>query len=167
MIIILQILTLIISIIGALSTKKNTIIFCIFLGNLLGVITLFLVGSIDGTVANIITTIRAFLYLYKRHCKTNLIFYICFIAHLLSSIATYQGIVSILPALATLLACTVLWFGNEIAIKIAIIISDAMWSIFNFISGLYISSVRSIINGIFNVVSLVKIANIEHIYKES
>lgn len=163
MLIALQIVILIINILGALSTKKSNILFYIFLGNLLGIVTLFLVGRFDGAVANTISTVRAFLYLYRERAKTNTIFYACFIMHCLGSIYTYQSIVSIIPLIATLLACTVLWFGNEIAIKIAVIISDVMWSIFNFISGLHISSARNIIDGIFNLVSLVKIVSIKHI----
>lgn len=167
MIIALQIVTLIINILGALSKSKRNILFFIFTANLLGVIQMILVGRFDGAIANVICTIRAFLYLYRERAKTNIIFIFCFIIHLLGGIWTYQNITSIIPIIATLMACSVLWFGNELAIKIAIILSDAMWSIFNLISGLYISSARNVIDGIFNVVSLVKIIKIKHRYKES
>lgn len=167
MIIVLQLVTLFINILGALSKNKRNILFFIFIANLLGIFQMVLVGRYDGAIATVVCTIRAFLYLYRERARTNFIFYICFIMHFLGGICTYQGITSIIPIIATLIACSVLWFGNEITIKIAIILSDVMWSTFNFISGLYISSARNIIDGIFNLVSLIKIVNIEHFYKES
>lgn len=72
-------------------------------------------------------------------------------------VVTYNGMISILPSIATIIYTIVLWQDKPTKIRVGSVIMFSMWFIYNLAVGAYISSIVEAISLISAIASIVKI----------
>lgn len=150
--IVFQLLGVIFVLTAGLCRKKNGILFLTFCANFCSVMVMLLAGLYDGAAATIVCTIRAFLFLFHDRVKTNRIFWICVLAHLVVGVLAWQSPISALTIAAPVVLCTVNWFGNVPVIKAGTIFSGLCWAIFDFSGGIYIEGTRDLVETLANII---------------
>lgn len=138
-----------------LNKKKNMLI-NMFISNAISLVIFAIVGQKSAFLATIIIAIRSFLFIFRDKYKTNFIFYLCLFLHILSGIITFDGFISILPALTAIISIFVIWFGNEQQIRLGLLIPSFIWFVYYCIFGIYISATFNIISSIFEIISYIK-----------
>lgn len=130
------------------------ILLLIFLANTCSVLVMILAGRYDGAAASFVAAIRSFLFLFKERAKDNKIFWFCFLAHAVAGVVTWQSPISMLTIVATLVLTATNWFGSVNVIKWGTIISDACWTVFDMMSGVYVEGLKDLMALISNAIGL-------------
>lgn len=116
----------------------------------LGVISIFihsisyaLLGGWTAVAMGIVAVIRNIIFIYeeKKNKKNIFILYTLFLITIVSGIFTYDGIISILPVLGTILYTYSIWQSNVKQYKLIGFITDVFLVIYN----IYIKSIFGII----------------------
>lgn len=117
----------------------------------LGVISIFihsisyaLLGGWTAVAMGIVAVLRNIIFIYeeKKNKKNILILYTLFLITIISGIFTYDGIISILPVVGTILYTYSIWQSNIKQYKLIGFITDVFLVIYN----IYIKSIFGIIS---------------------
>lgn len=155
--IVLQVIAYITCIMVALSKDKKKILFWVFITNLFNFLIMLITKQVDGYLPALATLIRCALFLFKDRYKTNIVGYSCIIMHLTLGIVGYEDIMSLLTIIASVVPCYYQWFGNEIQIKKASMLSVTLWGIYSLHINLVIDFLKRLTELIFTTISLIKI----------
>lgn len=136
--------------------KKKNMLINMFISNAISLVVFAIADLKSAFLATIIIAIRSFLFMFRDRYKTNFIFYFCLILHILSGIITFDGLISLMPALTAIISICVIWFGNEQQIRLGLLIPNFIWFVYYCIFGIYISATFSIISSIFEIISYFK-----------
>lgn len=114
----------------------------------------FLLGSMTGAVINLVGIVRSTSFMYKGKNKFLNSYIMPAIIHalyFLNAIFTWEGIITIVPTVASFLKCHTLWQNNTKTIRRNGIPIQIMWLIY----GIYLNSYVSIF---FQIVLIISIA---------
>ncbi len=136
---------------SGISKNKRIIRIFVLGANISSLLVMIFAGRYDGAAATFVGTFRSLLYVFRDRAKTNIIFWICSIAHIAAGLLTWQSPLTLLIIIATVTLCIVLWFGSVKMIKYGTLLSDFCWAIFDFSGGLYIEGARDFIEAASNV----------------
>lgn len=136
--------------------KKKNMLINMFISNTISLVVFAVAGLNSAFLTTIIIALRSFLFVFRDKYKTNFIFYFCLFLHILSGIITFNGFISIMPALTAIITLFIIWFGNEQQIRLGLIIPDFIWFIYYCIFGIYISATFNLITIIFKIISYSK-----------
>lgn len=154
--IILQIVAVIVDAYIAFSNDKKKILIATFVYNTFSLILFLLLKDFSTVYSYSLIVSRSVIYLYQTKLKKLKFSFIIPIGimslHLILGIRTATSLWHILPTLAPIVVCYLLWFEKSRQnMRIEQAISDSFWLIYNMHVGLYvlcISRVMSIICGI-------------------
>ena len=142
---------LIISSLAPQQNKKNKVLVYKLFSNALYALQYLILGAFSAVVTNIIGVIRE--YIFYRYAKANKdvpisILYIYILIVLVSGIFTFNGFISILPILLSILTTYSVWQNNLKKYRGITVIIIILWMIYNF-------AVNAFTNAIGNVISLI------------
>ncbi len=103
------------------------------------------------------SVIRLVIYYHKdKYSKgANILILLLFIAiHITTTALTYESILDIFPAMATILVAYTVWQGNIYVIKIGCLVAKTLWGIFALVTRAYFSVIMDIIIIIWTIIVL-------------
>ena len=133
---------------------KSITILCIIASVLLGV-SYFLLGAYTAVGLNILGAVAyVFFYVFKKHGKENPLYFIIILwsVTIINGIFTFDGIVSLLPTIASLMFYYSVWQKNNFVYKILGILTALMYMVYNI---LYSSPVGAISQGVLALISTI------------
>lgn len=154
--IIVQIFIVIVSVYMAFTENKKRIYLLTFLINL-GTFLLYVINRDTATMISCaVLTVRALAYIYKDRFKTPAI-PIAFIAiHLVMGAFTIEDPWQLLPILAPCFTAAYMWWGKTTQeLRFGAMITCAMWSVYEGLSGLYIVMICDGVTALANLISLI------------
>ena len=141
------------------STKKKMLL-CLLFDSIFCIMQYILLGAFAGACTNIISLIRVIIFTKKKDNKflnKNYILYTIILLYAIMGVITYDGMMSILPSIATIIYTIVLWQDNPTKIRCGSSIMFLMWFVYNLAVGAYISSIVEAISLISAIMSIIKI----------
>lgn len=139
---------------------KRRMLFCLLFDSIFCILQYILLGAFAGACTNIISLIRVIIFTKKEDNKflnKNYILYTIILLYAIMGIITYDGIISILPSIATIIYTIVLWQDDSTKIRFGSVVMFSMWFIYNLAVGAYISSIVEVISLISAIMSIIKI----------
>ena len=141
------------------STKKKMLL-CLLFDSIFCIIQYILLGAFTGACSNIISLIRVIIFSKKdtnKYLNNKSVLYAIILLYIIMGIITYDGVISILPSIATIIYTIVLWQDNPTKIRFGSSIMFLMWFVYNLAVGAYISSIVEVISLISAIASIIKI----------
>lgn len=141
------------------NTKKKMLL-CLLFDSIFCIMQYILLGAFAGACTNIISLIRVNVFNQKENNKIlnkNYILYIIILLYAIMGVITYDGMMSILPSIATIIYTIALWQDNPTKIRFGSVVMFSMWFVYNLAVGAYISSVVEAISLISAIMSIIKI----------
>ncbi len=152
-------ITLILTVISVqFKTKEKILIFQI-IANIVVALQYFLLNALTGGVVAIINTIRCIVFYYykKKDKKPSIIFLAIFVAiAIISGIATWQNIYSIIPIIAAIVFTYGLWQDNVKITKICTAVTSGNWVIYNFVVKAYVGAIQSIAEFASAIIAIIR-----------
>lgn len=105
------------------------------LAQLVFVLHFYLLGGYTGAAMNLVSAFRA--YSFERFRQHNSIFWIFLILISLMAALTWQGWVSLLPAIGSGIGTVALWQKNPRYIRLLSLLVSPFWFAYNFLTGSY------------------------------
>ena len=141
--------------------EKNKVLSLLILDSICYFMQYILLGALSGAFTNIIGLIRALIFKYKDKYKilnNKMILIIILIVYLIIGILTYNGIVSLLPVVASIIYTSTLWQNNIKIIRIGTLIMILAYFIYNMMVKAYTAGV---VEGILLISSILAIINLD------
>ena len=140
------------------NTKKKVLIYKIF-STALYALQYLILGALSAVVTNIIGVIRD--YILYRYAKENkevpiLILYIYIIIVLVSGVFTFNGLISILPILLSILTTYSVWQNNLKKYRGITVIIIILWTIYNFAVNAYANAIGNIFSLIIAIIAIIR-----------
>ena len=143
--------------------KQNTIIFFQMLANSLFAISFFMLDAMMGMILNVISAIRALLFMYKKQLKTDN--NIWFVGFILVYIATYvlsitmfvkeltplTAILEFIPLIGMVATTIGYRAKNAKSVRVAGLINEPAWLVYN----VYYFSIGAILCNVFSFISAI------------
>lgn len=139
---------------------KNKMLFCLLFDSIFCILQYILLGAFAGACTNIISLIRVIIFSKRdtnKYFSKNNVLHIIILLYVIMGIVTYDGMMSMLPSIATIMYTIVLWQDNPTKIRCGSSIMFLMWFIYNLTVGAYISSIVEAISLISAIASIIKI----------
>lgn len=132
--------------------KKKQIIFMQIIANIFLSIHYWLLNAMSGSIICVFTVIRN-ICLYDKKDKKTIIFYGIIFTMIFTFIGMimYDGLVSLIPTVATIFATYVLLKDDVNDIRLGNVLVSIMWIIYNFFVGSYIGIINETILTISNI----------------
>lgn len=153
-------------ILGALSMlcsnwqkTREKMLFCLIFDGLFYFIQYILLKAYTGAFTNLISLIRAILFNKKGtndFFRKNYILYIILLLYVIIGIFTYNGVISLLPTIATIIYTVTLWQDAANVIRYGSVMMFTMWLIYNIIVGAYASAIVEGVLLIGTIISIIK-----------
>ena len=143
--------------------KQNTIILFQMIANSLFAISFFMLGAMMGAILNVISAIRALLFIYKKQLKTdNNIWFAGFIAVYIAtyvlSVTVFVQELNVITALLEFIplvgmVATTLGYRakNSKSVRIAGLVNEPAWLVYN----VYYFSIGAILCNVFSLISAI------------
>ena len=149
---IIGILAFTISLISFHRKKKKDIFKNLLLAHILNIIHYFLLGATSGCITKVLALLRDYFIILKEKypkLSNNIYLLIFILLYVLATILTYNGIISILPAIAAIIYIIFVWNGNEIQVKKAACYCYILWLIYN----IFVLSIAGIVSNSISIIS--------------
>lgn len=146
---------------------RRKILFCLIFDGLFYFIQYILLKAYTGAFTNLISIVRVLTFNKKGtndFFKKNYILYIILLLYIFIGIYTYDGIISLLPTIATVIYTIALWQDDTKVIRYGSIMMFAMWLLYNIIVQAYISA---IVEGILLIGTLISIIKFDIMNKKT
>ena len=146
-------------------TRKK-MLFCLIFDGLFYFIQYILLKAYTGAFTNLISIARVITFNKKgsnSFFKKNYILYIIILLYIIVGIYTYDGIISLLPTIATVIYTVALWQDDTKIIRYGSIMMFSMWLLYNIIVQAYISAV---VEGILLIGTLISIIKFDFMNKK-
>lgn len=126
--------------IGSVQRKKRiNILGFQLIGNALWVVHFLLLGAVTGAALNVVGAIRA--YTFQRFGsssnRSTTVLGVVLLLVLIIGAASWQGDLSILPLVATIVTTIGIWQLKEQRIRVIVLISSPLWFAYNLLIGSY------------------------------
>lgn len=141
-----------ISIVAYHRDKKEKILGCMVLSNILNLIHYFLLNAYSGCITKVVGICRdAFIILKGKNklLSSNIFLVIFVLIYIIAGVYTYNNIWSILPLIAAIIYIIPIWNGNEITVKKTAFICYFLWLIYN----IFVFSIAGIVSNIISIIS--------------
>lgn len=144
--------------------KRENILRLQILSSVLFVTQYILLGAYTGALMNFISIGRAYIFGKKNECKSNSkikwgsnwILFGFVAAFIIASIATWDGVISIMALMATLVYTFAMWADKPQYIRLGSNIASVFWFTYNFFVGGYVGCVTETILFSSNTVAIIK-----------
>ena len=100
---------------------RNKVLSLLILDSICYFMQYILLGALTGAFTNIVGLLRTIIFKYKDKYKiiqNNIVLYIILVIYLLVGILSYDGLISLLPVVASIIYTSVLWQDNITIIRI-------------------------------------------------
>lgn len=134
--------------------KRKGILTLQILDSSFDIIQYFLLSAHTGAIISCIGATRAYAF-KKTNKKYVLYFYL--ILYFISSILTWNGLISIIPLLAALLYTIVVWDKKEKNIRFYSILVFLLWFTYDILVKAYVNGITDIILVISNILAIKKL----------
>ncbi len=139
-------------------TKKKVLSFNLF-STILYALQYLTLSAYTATITNIVGAIRD--YIFYRYSKVKkdipiFIFYIYIIIILVFGIFTFNGFISILPIVLSILTTYSVWQNNLKKYRGITAIITILWVIYNFAVGAYVSAIGSLVSFISAIIAIIR-----------
>jgi hypothetical protein len=139
--------------------KKYIIIFKI-LSAVFNALAIISVGNFIAAIPVLFTIVRTIICLYKDKFKSSLPIWLCVIGYIVIAIFTVgkmESFIDILPTIVSLSASLIIWYCGPIGIKIGLGVTDSVWMMYYFSTGLYLSALNILLQTIVSIISIIRI----------
>lgn len=140
--------------VSSLDKSKDRIILYACISNLVSILLFLMVGRVDGIVSVMVIWVRCMLFLRRDKYKTNIIVWLCAIAHLIVGIISYDDIFSLITILVPIVVCFTYWYGSALTIKYVSIIVGICWIVYYLYVELYITVLNTLVNIVLSLISI-------------
>lgn len=134
--------------------KRKQILFFQILDSTFDILQYFLLGAYTGSLISLLGATRAYTF-SKTNNKFFLILFL--LLYTISSIITFNGLISIVPLIAALIYTIVTWNKKEKNIRLFSILVFILWFIYDILVKAYVSSITDIILIISNFLAFYKL----------
>ena len=114
---------------------------------ILFVLSNIVLGGISGAIVNALSVLRNLLC-YKNKLTKTWIIIICLLMIVLSIIYNKNGLIGLLPIIASVMFTVTINTKNELALKVMVIISFTLWLIFDY-------TIKSYVSTLFDAIGIV------------
>ena len=142
---ILGFLAVITDIISAAQKNRIKLLTIASFSNLLTSFEYVLLGAISGAITTGLGLFRNIILSNKEKLSTNIIMYVLMAIYSLIGILMYDGIISLIPTIASVIYVNVLWQTNMTFIKKGNVVVYALWFLYDFLVGAYVACVANVI----------------------
>lgn len=111
------------------------------------VLSNIVLGGISGAIVNALSVLRNILC-YKNKLTKTWIIIICLLMIVLSIIYNKNGLIGLLPIIASVMFTVTINTKNELALKVMVIISFTLWLIFDY-------TIKSYVSTLFDAIGIV------------
>lgn len=140
-------------------TKKKVLIFQL-ISNMLYALQYLLLGAFSAVATNIVGGIKNLIfYFYTKAEKEipNKFLYVYIIIIVIFGIFTFNGIISVIPILVSILYAYAVWQDSLKVYRIITIIGSIAWIIYNFIVGAYVGVAGNVFQLISAIIAFIRI----------
>lgn len=142
---------------SSLVRDKNKVILYACFSNLVSILIFALNDRLDGALSVIIIWLRCILFLFRDKYKTNIVVWICAIAHIIVGVISYTDVFSIITISVPVIICFTYWYGSILSIKYISNILSIFWIIYYIYLGLYITAINTVISIVLTSISILEI----------
>ena len=149
--------------------KRETILRLQFVGNTLFAIQFLLLSAYTATLLSVISIARAYVFAKKNESKnkgdsekqlikwdSKWILIIFVVAYIISSLVSWNGIVSVLALAATLVYTFTMWEDKPQLIRVGSNIASVFWFTHNFLVGGYVGCITETVMFTSNTIAIFK-----------
>lgn len=141
-----------------LKNKKNILLMQVIANGIYG-IEYLLLGAFSAASMNFLSFLRLLVYYFyaslnMKMSKWILLVFIALV--LLFGIITYDGLISLLPIIITVLYTYAFWQNNLNVARIIYIVAAIIWIYYNYEVGAYVGIIGNILEIITGLISLIK-----------
>jgi len=139
------------------SNKKRTVLFFQILANAFFGLQYIILQTVSAALMNFVAIFRSVVYyLYAKKDKKAPVIVLLFLLILIIilSISTFNGLISLLPVIATVVYTYGTWQDNMTIYRLIVIVGAIFWLIFNVEVGAYVSVFSSILELISGIVAV-------------
>ena len=140
-------------------TKKKVLIFKLF-STILYALQYLTLSAYSATVTNVIGAIRDYIFYRYSKAKKDIpifILYIYIIIVLIFGIFTFNGLISILPILLSILTTYSVWQNNLKKYRSITAIITILWIIYNLAVGAYASAIGSLVSFTSVIIAIIRL----------
>ena len=141
-----------------LKNKKNILLMQVIANGIYG-IEYLLLGAFSAASMNFLSFLRLLVYYFYALLNIKMPKWILFVfiaLVLLFGIITYDGLISLLPIIITVLYTYVFWQNNLNVARIIYIVAAIIWIYYNYEVGAYVGIIGNILEIITGLISLIK-----------
>lgn len=114
-----------------------------------------LIGAVAGAAMNSVGVVRSVSYYNLRsHERLSWVPWIVVLLSVVATIITWQGIVSLLPMTAMIIACFALWQPGEQVVRLLLISCVPLWFVYNVIFHSYAGMASDVIALLSGLIAL-------------
>ncbi len=146
-------------VISVLEKEQYKILYLQATANLIYTIQFALMGIFPAAFMDCISSIRCYIFSYKRKAGKNiskawLILFSSLV--IILGIITYNGILSLIPIIITFFYTISSWISDSKWLRIVFLIAAFVWIFYNYSVGAYVCIIGNILEIISGIVSLIK-----------
>lgn len=141
-----------------LKNKKNILLMQVIANGIYG-IEYLLLGAFSAASMNFLSFLRLLVYYFYALLNIKMPKWILFVfitLVLLLGIITYDGLISLLPIIITVLYTYAFWQNNLNVARIIYIVAAIIWIYYNYEVGAYVGIIGNILEIITGLISLIK-----------
>ena len=141
-----------------LKNKKNLLLMQVIANGIYGIVYLLL-GAFSAASMNFLSFLRLLVYYFYALLNIKMPKWILFVfitLVLLFGIITYDGLISLLPIIITVLYTYAFWQNNLNVARIIYIVAAIIWIYYNYEVGAYVGIIGNILEIITGLISLIK-----------
>ena len=141
-----------------LKNKKNILLMQVIANGIYG-IEYLLLGAFSAASMNFLSFLRLLVYYFYALLNIKMPKWILFVfitLVLLFGIITYDGLISLLPIIITVLYTYAFWQNNLNVARIIYIVAAIIWIYYNYEVGAYVGIIGNILEIITGLISLIK-----------
>ena len=141
-----------------LKNKKNILLMQVIANGIYG-IEYLLLGAFSAASMNFLSFLRLLVYYFYALLNIKMPKWILFVfitLVLLFGIITYDGLISLLPIIITVLYTHAFWQNNLNVARIIYIVAAIIWIYYNYEVGAYVGIIGNILEIITGLISLIK-----------
>lgn len=140
-------------------SKRNIVIFKV-LSAIFNSLSIISVGNFISAIPVMFTIVRSLVCFYKDKFKTNLPIWLCVLGYIVIGLLTFNkmdSIIDMLPVITSLLASIIIWYCNPVELKLWMMLTEGIWMVYHFSSGLYLSALNILLQTIVSIISIIRI----------
>lgn len=153
---VLGFLAVITDIISAAQKSRIKLLTIASVSNLFTSFQYILLGAISGAITTGIGLFRNIILSNKDKLSTNIIMYVLMLIYSVIGLLAYDGLVSLIPTVASIIYVYVLWQSDINSIKKGNIIVYSLWFVYDLLIGAYVACIANVVVIILAIKDLIK-----------